>query len=114
MEVPQVAQQPDLGPVADAGQEGIHQNDAFHFPGVLRGVGVGDHQANVMTDDFDLVVAERLHQRMNILGEGLLVVAAIRLGRRACATQVGRNDRLPVAQVGHQWSPHMAGLCIAV
>ena len=51
MEVPEVAQQPDVGPVADAGQERIHQDDALDLGGILRRIRVGDHQADVVSDD---------------------------------------------------------------
>src|SRR3546814_20655837 len=48
MEMPQVAQQPDLGPVADAGPEGIHQHDLCRLLRKLRRTRIGEHHADVM------------------------------------------------------------------
>jgi len=58
VEVPQIAQQPHVGPVAHAGQERIHQHDAVHFVRVLGGVRVSHHQADVMPDDLDPGIAQ--------------------------------------------------------
>ncbi len=114
VEVPLVAQQPDLLPVAHAGQERVHQRDAFHFVRVLRGVGVGHHQADIVADDIDLAVAECLDQGVNVLRHGLLVVARLRNRRPARAAQVRRDDDALVAKPRHERQPHMAGFRVAV
>ena len=59
MEMPQVAQQPDLGPVADARQERIHQRDAIDLGRILRGIGIGDHQPDIVAGDPHPLVAKR-------------------------------------------------------
>src|SRR6266567_7284619 len=51
VEMPQVAHQPDILPIADAGQKGIHQDHALGGLWKLRGVGVGHHQSDVVADD---------------------------------------------------------------
>ena len=48
-----------MGGIADARQERIHQRDALDLGRILRGVGVGDHQADVVADDADALEAER-------------------------------------------------------
>ena len=73
---------PDVGIVVDgfptghAGEEGIHQNKFRDFRRELRGVGVGDHQANVVPHNFSFLHAKRLNQIMNADGGALHVEAA--------------------------------------
>jgi hypothetical protein len=53
VKVPHIAQEPDILPVADAGQEGVHQHHPIRGLWELGRVGVGDHQPDVMPDDPD-------------------------------------------------------------
>jgi hypothetical protein len=80
MEVPQIAKQKEIGGIADAGQKCIHQRDALDLIGILRGVGVGHHQADVVADDANAIEAERGGKSVDILGHRFLVVAAGGLG----------------------------------
>jgi hypothetical protein len=50
MKVPEVAQQPDVLPIADAWQKCIHQDDFADFFGILGGVRVSHHQADIVAD----------------------------------------------------------------
>ena len=64
--MPEVSQQPDPGPLAHSGQKGVHQSDAVHFVRILGGIGIGDHQSNIVADDY-LLVAQRSDQRVDVL-----------------------------------------------
>ena len=114
VEVPEVAQQPDALPVADAGQERVHQHDPLDLGRILRGVGVGDHQADVVADD-----AARARGRATAPARGCPAPSSSCRSRRpASATgrcRAGRaRSRLVLAQLGHQRPPHVAGLGVAV
>ncbi len=80
MEMPEIPQQPDLGPVADSGQECVHQHDAIDVLRVLRSVGVSHHQPDVVADDRYAAEAEYLREGMDVLRHGLLVVTGLRFG----------------------------------
>ena len=114
VEMPEVAQQPDLRPVADAGQERIHQRDAADVRRILGGIGIGDHQPDVVAGDADIPQAKRHGKRVDVRGHGLLVVAAFRLVRCAEAAQVRGDHRMRLGELGDQRPPHMAVLGIAV
>ncbi len=112
--MPLVAQQPDLLPVADARQERVHQRNALDFVRVLRRVSVRDHQADIVTDDLHLAIAELLDHRVNVLRESLLVVAGFRHRRLAGTGKIRREHDAAVVQLFHQRQPHMARFGIAV
>ena len=54
VEMPQVTQQPDGFPIADAREERVHQDESIDFRRVLRGVGVRDHQSDVVPHHLSL------------------------------------------------------------
>jgi hypothetical protein len=114
VEVPLVAQQPYRLPVADAGQERVHQHDAFDLVRILRRVRIRDHQADVVADDLHLRKAELVHERMDVLRQRLLVVAIGRFRRSAVAAQIRRDDDTAIVQLRYQRQPHVAGFRIAV
>ena len=58
VEVPQVAHQPNVLPIADAWQEGIHQHHTLGSLRKLRGVGVGHHQSDIVADDTHTIKAQ--------------------------------------------------------
>ena len=80
MEVPQIAHQPDVFPITDAGQEGVHKHKALGLLRELRGVSVGDHQPDVVTNDARALESQRRNKRVNIHGHALFVVAGFRFG----------------------------------
>ena len=86
----------------------------FTSAGILRGVGVGDHQADVVAGDPGGLQLERLRQRVDVLRHRLLVVAALRLGGVAEAAQVGRDHQVRLGELGDQRQPHVAGLGVAM
>src|SRR5207253_9649717 len=92
----------------------VHQHDSIDFVGVLRGIGVSDHQSNVVTNDDLMLIAKRLGQGMNILVHRLLVVTRHRLGRLAEAAQVRRDHCMTLCQLDHQWPPHVTVLSVAM
>ncbi len=84
------------------------------FVRVLRGVGIGNHQPDVMTNDDLVLIAERVGEGMNVLGHGLLVVTRQRLGRLAESAQVGCNYCVRFCRFNHQWPPHVTVFSIAI
>ena len=114
VEVPEVAQEPDVLPVADAGQEGVEERDALDLRREPRGVGVRDHESDVVPGDCDLRVAERHGERMDVAGHRHLVVAAFGLARRAGAAQIGCDHRAGLRELGDQRAPHPGVLREAV
>ena len=82
--------------------------------GILGGIGVGDHQPDIMTDNPDALVPERCRERVHVMRHRLLIVAALRLW----PIPRSRADRelLPVrpAELGDERPPHMTCLGVAM
>ena len=76
MEMPEIAHQPNIAPVPDARQERVHQRDAVDLARILRRIGVGDHQPDVVPDNPDALEAQLLHERVDVLRHLRLGVAA--------------------------------------
>ena len=114
MEMPEIAQQEDVIPFADAGQEGFHQHETIDLGGILRRIGIGDHQPDIVADQANAIVFEVLDQRMNVPRHRRLGVAV--RGRRGLteAAQIGRDHGVLVGEFGDQRPPHVAGFGIAV
>ena len=55
----------DRLPPFDAGQERVHEHELVDVGRELCGVGVGDHQPDVVTHDSGLAQTELLHERMH-------------------------------------------------
>src|SRR5712664_4140197 len=55
----------DRFPLTYAGEKCIHHNKLFHFGRELRGVGIGDHEADVVPNHPGFLDAERPGKRMN-------------------------------------------------
>ena len=114
VEVPEIAEQPDVLPVADARQEGVHQHRARGRLRELGGIGIRDHQADVVTDNADAIESQRVGQLVDVDRERLLVVAGLRLGGAAGPAQVGHDDRVTLGERRDERKPHAAGLRVAV
>ena len=112
--MPEIPQQPDGRPIADAGEEGVHQRDPGHLGRVLRGVGIGDHQPDIMSYDADTLVPEGRGEGANILRHGLLVVTACRLRGIPEAAQIGRDHHMRLGKLRDERTPHMTGLGVPV
>ena len=79
MEMPQISQQPNRLPFADARKKSVHQGNPFDFGWILCRVSVGNHQSDIVAHDLNTPVPERDGEGMNILRHRLLVVPAVRL-----------------------------------
>ena len=109
MEMPEIAQQKDVVPVADAGQERLHQHEPIDFGRVLRRIGIGDHQPDIVADQTDSVVFQAFHQRMDILRHRLLGVSILGRRRLTEAAQIRRDHSVFVGKLCDQRPPHVAG-----
>ena len=114
MEVPQIAQQPDVLPVANPGQERVHEHHPRGLARELRSIRVRNHQTDVVADDADVVEPEARGQGADIHRERLLVVAALRLAGATGTTQVGRDDGVALREQWQERAPHVTRLGVAV
>src|SRR5947209_17910341 len=67
MEMPKIPHQPYVAPVSYAWQEGVHQNNLIHLARILRRVGVGNHQPNIVSDNPNVFVTKFAHERVDVL-----------------------------------------------
>src|SRR5258708_4483355 len=61
--------------VADAGNRRIQQGELFDLGGKLRGISIGHHHADVVTDEIDIFVPEAFYKLMDIDGGSFFVIA---------------------------------------
>ena len=59
----------------------VHDDKALDFVGIEGGVGIGDHESDIVANDLFLLVTERDSESVNVLRHGFLVVSAGRSGR---------------------------------
>src|SRR5467141_2960670 len=85
--------------IADARDGGVQQSELFNLGGKLRGISIGHHHADVVTDEIDIFVPEARNQLTNIDRCSLLVIAAFFSGRLAESAQVRRNYCVVFAKV---------------
>ena len=114
MKMPEIFQEKKSGRVANTRDEGIHQGEPIYFCGILRGVGVGHHQTDVVASHPCLLNAERLRQRVHVLRHRFLVISGFGLGGIAEAAQVRCHHEVRLRQFLHQRTPHVAVLRVAV
>jgi hypothetical protein len=81
---------------------------------VIRGYRVGDRHPDVGPVQGEPRVAERVHQRDHVPGQGARVVSARRLVGQADAALVDRDDLEVPRQRRHQHAPGVPGLGPAV
>ena len=108
MEMPEIAQQEDAVPVADTGQECFHQHQPIDLAGVLRRIGIGHHQPDIVADQPDAVVFEVFHQRVDVPRHRRLGVAIRRCRGFTEAAQVRSDHGMLVGQFCDQRQPHVA------
>src|SRR5487761_408085 len=101
-------------PSSHARDESIHQDEFRHFRRELRGVGVGDHKADVVSHHLGLLHAEGLSEAMNADGGALHVQTVGRNVRVSDAGQVWCDYGEALRQDGNDLLPHPRGLRIAV
>jgi hypothetical protein len=112
--MPEVRIVVDRSPLPHAGEEGVHHDELRHLGGKLRGVGIGDHQADVMPHDRRLLDAQRADEAMDAAGSGLHVEPACGDRRIPDTGQIRRDHReLPGEGRNHHF-PHPRGLGVAV
>ena len=104
----------DRLPAFDAGQKRVHEHQPVDVVWELRGVRVGDHQSDVVSDDGRLVHTEAFHERMQA-GGGVCHVQAIGWnGGSTDPGQIGCNHRVRRRQARYQWPPHARRFGVAV
>ncbi len=113
-EVPELVVFYDVVPGGDARQRSVHDDQTLDLIGVERGVGVSDHDADVVRDDKGAVKAEGGDDSANVGGLCLLVVAAGGAGGAADAAEIGHDDGVAFFELGGERRPGVAGFGIAV
>ena len=113
-EVPQQRVLQDFLPRADAGQRRVDEDEARHTLRMLDGKGVADHVADIVGDEIGAVDLQRVEHAGDIAGLGLLVVAALGLGRQAEAAQIGHDHGVVAGKVVGHRRPHVAGFAVTV
>ena len=98
VEVPQIAHQPDIFPIADAGQEGVHQHQPVRLLRELRGVSVSHHQSDVVADHLGALESERHDESVDVHSHVFLVVAGFWFRGIARAAQIGNDDCVVLRQ----------------
>jgi hypothetical protein len=96
------------------GRKGVHEHHALGGLRELRGVGVGDHQPDVVADDAHAIEPEGRGQLVDVHRHVLLVIAGRRLGRSAGPAQVGHDHGVALGEERHDRPPHVPGLRVAV
>lgn len=114
VKMPEVTHQPNVTPVPDAGQKGVHQCDPLDLSGILRGIRVRDHQPDIVSDDPKMVVAKFSHERMNVLREFCLGVPSGWRGGLASAAQVRCDHGVGGRELGNERVPHVARFSVAM
>jgi hypothetical protein len=73
--MPKIAHEPNVAPVADAGQEGVHQRDAIDLVWILRRIGVCNHESDIVPDNLNALETKFAYERVDILRHRGLGVA---------------------------------------
>ncbi len=73
------------------------------------GVGIGDHEADIVTHQIDLVMTEFLDKFTDALGGRRFVEPLSRHRRVAEAGKVGGDDGVTLGQLRHDLAPHVPG-----
>ena len=92
----------------------LGEGDAVDPVGVIRGQRVADGESGVVADHGEPLVAERVHQRDQVAGEGAGVVPVRGLVGQPDAALVDRDDLEVPGQRRHQQAPGVPGLGPAV
>jgi hypothetical protein len=111
-EVPQQRAFENVFPGADTGNGGVHHDQSRGAVGIPFGKGIGDHVADVVTDDVGLTNLQRIEDACEIFGL-VHVCETIRRHRRQTHPSQVRGDHGVVRhQFGGEWCPHVA--CVTV
>src|SRR5215475_14285976 len=108
MEMPERRRRIHLVPdVSNARNRRLEQREFLHLTWILSGVGISDHQADVVADKVNSCIAKATQELMNIGRNGLLIVMAVRPGGVAEAPHIGRYDGVVLAEIVEQRNPHV-------
>jgi hypothetical protein len=113
-EVPQIVVVICELPSGNTRKEGVHDNELLDFCGELRGIGVGNHEADVVANNTGVRNADRFRERMNANGRCLHVAAILGNIGIADAREVGGDDSKFVLKPFNQRTPHPRGLRVAM
>jgi hypothetical protein len=95
-------------------KKSVHNDELLDFCGELSGIGVCNHQADVVPDNRGLRNADRFRERMNANGRRLNVAASLGNIGVADAWQVRGDYSESVLKFVYERAPHPRGLRIAV
>src|SRR6266478_1340582 len=115
MKMPKCGSCIDLFPnVADARNRRIQQGELFDLGGKLRGISIGHHHPDVVTDEIDIFVPKARNQLMDIDGCSFLVIAGSLSRRLAQAAQIRSNYCVISAKIREERKPHPSIITEAV
>src|SRR4029077_2090220 len=115
MKMPQSRSGIDLLPnIADTRNRRFEQRELSDFVRILRGIGVRHHQADVMTNEIDLLKAKAFYEFVHITGYRLLIVTRRRPRRLAEAAHIRRDDCVILSEFVEKRNPHVRGIAEAV
>src|ERR1700748_3388120 len=100
--------------IADARNRRFKKSKLVNLVRILRRVSVGDHQADVVTDQINALIAEALDEFVNVSGSRLLVVDRRGPRRVAEAAQVWGDDGVVSAEFFKERNPHPRSVAKAV
>src|SRR5271167_4211994 len=98
----------DLVPWRDSRNWGIHDDKSLNLFWIERGIGVGDHDADVVRNHRCSIMPERHDDCSDVGGLGPFVVASRGAGRASDATQVGNYDGVAGGKIFGQGCPGIA------
>src|SRR5262245_36128753 len=69
VEMPEGGSGIDLLPnIADPWNGRLEQSELSNLVGILRGVGIGHHQAEIVSDKINILISETAHNLVNVVG----------------------------------------------
>ncbi len=104
-EVPEAMVLDDVVPRGNAGDGSVHDDEALDLVGIEGGVGVRDHDADIVLADAGAVVTEGGDDGADVGGLGFLVVAGGGERGAADAAEVGDDDRVVLDEFGGERAP---------
>src|SRR5438552_8862501 len=115
MKMPKRGSRVDLFPnIADARDGRAQQGELFDLGGKLRGISIGHHHPDVVTNEIDIFVSKALNQLMDIDCGSFLVITSSFSGRLAQAAQIRSNYCVISAKIREKRKPHPSIITEAV
>src|SRR5258708_37640870 len=85
--------------IADARDGRVQQGELFDLGGKLRGISIGYHHPDVVTDEIDIFLPKALYKLMDIDGGSFFVIASFFSGRFAQAPPIRSKYFVVFAEV---------------